>query len=42
MLIILNLLQYIVCNGIPTESLVVAQVKMLDGEVGKVDTIVDG
>lgn len=42
MLIILNLLEDVVCNDIPTSRLTIAEVKVFDGEVDEVDTIVDG
>jgi hypothetical protein len=41
-LIILNLFEDVVCNDISTSRLTVVEVKVLDGEVGEVDTIVDG
>jgi hypothetical protein len=41
MLIILNLLEDVVCNDISTDRLTAAEIKMLDGKVGEVDTVVD-
>jgi hypothetical protein len=42
MLIILDLAEDVVCNRISARRLTVVEVKMLDREIGEVDTIVDG